>query len=43
MHVIALGNEDKKLLLDQNEDPKILHSLDSLNFLKCDQLNFMNF
>ena len=43
MHVIALGNEDKKLLDDQDGNPKILHSLDSLNFLKCDQLNFLNF
>lgn len=43
MNVIALGNEDKKLLMDLYDDPKILHSLDSLNFLKCDQLNYLNF
>jgi hypothetical protein len=43
MNVIALGNEDKKMLMDKDDQGKILHSLDSLNFLKCDQVNYLNF
>lgn len=42
MNVVALGNQDTKYLKDNFGLDKILHSLDSLNYLKVDPANYVN-
>jgi hypothetical protein len=42
MNVLALGNQDTKNIKDNSGMDKILHSLDSLNYLKIDKANYIN-
>ena len=41
--MLGLGSEEQKALKDSLGFNKIMHSLDSLSYLKVDQLNFINF
>jgi len=43
MYIVALSSEAKKMVTDSNKDKKVIHSLDSLSYLKVDPLNFLNF
>lgn len=43
INIIALGNQDTKNLKDNFGIDKVLHSLDSQSYLKCDPVNFINF
>lgn len=41
--ILALGAKAKRPLISADGSSKIIHSLDSLSFLKVDALNYMNF
>ena len=43
MNVIGLGTQDTKKLKLQNGEEKVLHSLDSLSYLKVDAMNYVKF
>lgn len=40
---MALGTADKYQLKDCNGDNRMIHSLESLSFLKLESSNFINF
>ena len=41
--MLALGTVDSKPLKDNLGMDKVLHSLDSLSYLKVDPINYINF
>jgi hypothetical protein len=43
INVVALGTQYKKSLLDWDGQLKMIHSLDSLSFLKVEGINLINF
>ena len=43
MNVVALGTAEKHKLKDSDGDSRMIHSLDSLSFLKLESSNFINF
>lgn len=43
INVLALGKVDKRKLKDNEGQQNVIHSLDSLSFLKVDKTNLMNF
>ena len=43
MSILSLGNREKRALLDNIGVDRMLHSLDSVNFLKVDQGNYIVF
>jgi hypothetical protein len=43
MHVVSLGSQPRKPLVDDNGYDRMLHSLDSVSFLKVDDENFISF
>jgi len=43
LNVIALGKVDKRKLSSLDGQMKMIHSLDSLSFLKVDKINYINF
>ena len=43
LNVLALGKVDKRKLSSITGEMKMIHSLDSLSFLKVDKINFINF
>lgn len=43
IHVLALGSKDTKQIKDNIGQDKVVHSLDSLSYLKVDSINYMNF
>lgn len=43
MNILALGSTSKKELLCSDGSSKMIHSLDSMSYLKVDALNFINF
>jgi hypothetical protein len=43
MNVVALGASEKYKLKDCNGDNRMIHSLESLSFLKLEPINFINF
>jgi hypothetical protein len=43
INVIALGSVEKRVLVNNQGHDMMLHSLDSMNFLKIDRLNHINF
>ena len=43
MNVLALGSIPKKELKCSDGSKKMIHSLDSLSYLKVDPLNYLNF
>lgn len=43
MSVLSLGTTDRKTIKDFEGQDKIIHSLDSYDFLKVDSENFINF
>jgi len=43
MNILALGSTSKKELRGSDGSKKMIHSLDSLSYLKVDPLNFINF
>lgn len=43
INILALGQVPKRKLVDNEGQSKVIHSLDSLSFLKVDKTNYMNF
>lgn len=43
INVLALGSKHKRPLKDSEGQSKMIHSLDSLSFLKVEQVNFINY
>ena len=43
LNVLALGSSYKRPLKDSEGVTKMIHSLDSLSFLKVDEYNFLSF
>ena len=43
MNVVALGTAEQYQLKDSNGNRRMIHSLESLSFLKLEQSNFINF
>ena len=43
LNVLALGKVEKRKLSSSDGQMKIIHSLDSLSFLKVDKINYINF
>ena len=43
LNVLALGKVDQRKLSSVDGQAKMIHSLDSLSFLKVDKINFINF
>jgi hypothetical protein len=43
MNVVALGTREKYQLKDSDGDMRMIHSLESLSFLKLESSNFINF
>jgi len=43
MNVVALGTAEKYQLKDSCGDNRMIHSLESLSFLKLESNNFINF
>jgi hypothetical protein len=43
IHVVSLGSNPRRPLEDGNGVMRMLHSLESMNFLKLDATNFINF
>ena len=43
INVLAMGRIPKKPILDCEKQQKMIHSLDSLSFLKVEPINFMNY
>jgi len=43
INVIALGSKQKRPLKDSEGQAKMIHSLDSLSFLKPESVNFINY
>lgn len=43
INILALGQTAKRKIFDNEGQTKMIHSLDSLSFLKVDQTNLMNF
>ena len=43
LNVLALGKIEKRTLSTLDGQQKMIHSLDSLSFLKVDKINYMNF
>ena len=43
LDILALGSKPKRPLIANDGSSKMIHSLDSLSFLKVDPLNYMNF
>jgi len=43
IHVISLGSQPTRPLLDGEGVNRMLHSIDSMNFLKVDDENYINF
>ena len=43
LNVLALGKVEKRKLSSIDGQMKMIHSLDSLSFLKVDKINFINF
>ena len=43
INVIALGKVENRKLTSFDGENKMIHSLDSFNFLKVDKINFINF
>jgi hypothetical protein len=43
INILALGQVAKRKIVDMEGQTKMIHSLDSLSFLKVDHTNLMNF
>lgn len=43
MHVVSLGSQPRRPLKDGKGVDRMLHSLESMSFLKLDDCNFINF
>lgn len=43
IHVIALGSNLRRPLLDGDGNDRMIHSLESVNFLKVDSENYIHF
>jgi len=43
INILALGVQDQKPLKDNLGMDKVMHSLDSLSYLKVDPINYINF
>lgn len=43
MGVLSLGTTDRKTMKDFEGQDKVIHSLDSFDFLKVDKNNYINF
>ena len=43
MSIVALGTAEHQKLKDCQGDSRMIHSLDSLSFLKLESSNFINF
>ena len=43
INILALGSKDTKQIKDNLGMDKVVHSLDSLSYLKVDPINYMNF
>ena len=43
LNVLALGKVEKRKLSSSDGQMKMIHSLDSLSFLKVDKINYINF
>lgn len=43
LNVLALGKIEKRKLSNLDGEMKMIHSLDSMSFLKVDKINFINF
>lgn len=43
INVVALGTRNKKSMKDNEGQMKLIHSLDSLSFLKVEGINMLNF
>ena len=43
INVLALGSKHKRPLTDSEGQQKMIHSLDSLSFLKIERINFINY
>ena len=43
MQVMSLGSQDKRPIVDANGVDRMLHSLESQNFLKVDRNNYLLF
>lgn len=43
MGILSLGSTDRKAVKDFEGQDKIIHSLDSFEYLKVDKNNFINF
>ena len=41
--MLSLGTVEKKKLVDFDGDEKMMHSFNSLSFLKLDKSNYINF
>ena len=43
INLVALGSTEKRLLVDQEGNERIIHSLESCNYLKVDHTNYIMF
>ena len=43
INVLALGAEPKKKLIDNENQEKMIHSLDGPSFLKIDPINYIKY
>lgn len=43
INILALGSTQKRPVMDCDGQQKMIHSLDSLSFLKVDKVNFLNY
>ena len=41
--IVALGSDDVRVELDLNNDPRKIHSLESMNYLKFDPSDYVYF
>ena len=43
MHVVSLGSQEKRAVKDNKKVDRMIHSLESVNFLKVDTSNYLVF
>lgn len=43
MNILALGSNDKRALVDNKGQNRMIHSLESCNYLKVDKSNYLLF
>ena len=41
--IVALGSEEVREVRDENDDPRKIHSLESMNYLKFDPSDYVYF